>query len=83
MNTFLETYRACLLASIAATPNLYAFTLKVRGTPEGVADDYCAKIRVGGVRIFALDSAALRATCKALKIKTTFKAMEHFIANHE
>ena len=83
METFLTEYRKQLAANIAADPVRYTNAIRVNGSAEALIESFANSIRRQGIRGMVLESPTLKAVCKALRIKHTYKAMEHFIANHK
>jgi len=78
METWMREYEKQLRAAIVAYPDLYRITLET--LPE-----FLPRLRESFLpgNSFNKDSIAVKWTCKALGIKHTYKAIAHFIANHQ
>lgn len=74
LNTFCEVYREELEKSHRLNPNKYAWSISEL--------DEVAKRMFGAFErgTFNKDSEAVKATCKQLKIKHTYKAIKEFIS---
>jgi hypothetical protein len=70
---FLETYKQELIKSHAKDPTQYAWPISEL---DVVFKRMCDAIERGS---FSKESSAIKATCKALKIKHTYRDIENFI----
>ena len=76
METFITEYTKQLTLAVTNHPTEYAYGAEK--VPEVVA-----KMRDAiQNKNYNKDSRAFKETCKALKIKHTYTAINHFIANH-
>ncbi len=76
METLMEVYTRHLAACVADPKHKYPYGVdKV----PAVAAKMREKIPTNG---YVLDGPAWAATLKELKLKKTYKAVQHFIANH-
>lgn len=77
METFMKVYKEELSGAVESFPNEYCY--KKEDVPAVAARMYEA-IKNG---TFNKDSRAIKATCKELGIKHTYKDIARFIANHK
>jgi hypothetical protein len=77
LEKFMEAYERNLRLAIQGYPDEYAY-------PLSEADYVIQRMRVAiGKKSFNKDSRAIRATCKELKIKHTYRDIETFLGYTE
>ena len=76
MDTFMAEYAKHLERAVKEYPEEYKWPLAV--LPQQLGEMRAAI----GRRAFVKDTRAMRATCRALGIKCTYRAIANFIANH-
>lgn len=76
METFMTEYTKQLELSMASNPERYTYG------PEKVPEALVRMAKAIRSSNFSKDTDTFRRTCKALKIKHTYKDITHFIANH-
>ena len=77
MHTFMAEYAKQLAKAASEFPDEYRW-------PAGTTVELVVQRMAEAVRTktYNKDSRAFRETCKALKIKHTYTAINHFVANH-
>lgn len=80
MNTFLAEFEKQLRDAVVNNPGIYSYE-NTDCELSGVIAKY-RELLIQRSKAFIIDGTAMKATCKALKIKNTYKDIFRFIDNH-